>query len=102
MTDQMHLHSTDDDADRLPLDQDSAVDDVVDAVRAGIAAAVPAAWVEAGREGGPAAVRKVRTRADYEAWYPNFGRSGLVASTWPRAYGGLDLLPAVARRADEE
>ena len=51
----------------------------------------PAAWVEAGRRGGPAAVRKVRTRAEYEAWYPAFGRSGLVAATWPRAYGGLDL-----------
>jgi alkylation response protein AidB-like acyl-CoA dehydrogenase len=102
MTDQTHLHSTDDDAGRLPLAQDSTADDVVDAVRGWIESAVPVAWVKAGREGGPAAVRKVRTRADYEAWYPTFGRSGLVAATWPRAYGGLDLPPAVARRADEE
>ena len=62
----------------------------------------PAGWVEAGRRGGPAAVREVRTRAEYEAWYPVFGRSGLVAATWPRAYGGLDLSPAAARRVEQE
>ena len=36
-------------------------------------------------------------RADYEAWYPAFAASGLVAPTWPVAYGGLDLPPATAR-----
>jgi alkylation response protein AidB-like acyl-CoA dehydrogenase len=44
----------------------------------------------------------VRTRKDYEDWYPAFGVSGLVVPTWPVAYGGLDLSPAVARRVDEE
>jgi alkylation response protein AidB-like acyl-CoA dehydrogenase len=86
----------------LSVSPDAPVDDVVEAVRAWIAVAVPPAWVEAGRRGGPAAVREVRTRAEYEAWYPVFGRSGLVAATWPRAYGGLDLSPAAARRVERE
>jgi hypothetical protein len=72
MTDQVHLHSTNDDVGRLPLAPDAALEDVVSAVRDWIESAVPAAWVEAGRAGGPAAVREVRTRADYEAWYPTF------------------------------
>jgi alkylation response protein AidB-like acyl-CoA dehydrogenase len=63
---------------------------------------VPPAWVEAGRRGGPPEVRTVRTRKDYEEWYPVFGVSGLVVPTWPVAYGGLDLSPTVARRVDEE
>jgi alkylation response protein AidB-like acyl-CoA dehydrogenase len=44
----------------------------------------------------------VRTRADYEQWYPVFARSGLVAPTWPVAYGGLDLAPATARVVEQE
>jgi alkylation response protein AidB-like acyl-CoA dehydrogenase len=87
---------------RLPVAPHAPVDEVVEAVRSWIESAVPRPWVEAGRRGGPAAVREVRTRAEYEAWYPVFGRSGLVAATWPVAYGGLDLPPHVARRADEE
>ena len=86
----------------LPIAPDAAGDEVVAAVRAWIEAELPPAWIEAGRRGGAAAVREVRTRADYEAWYPVFGRSGLVVATWPRAYGGLDLSAAAARRADEE
>ena len=39
----------------------------------------------------------MRSRADYEAWYPVFGASGLVVPTWPVAYGGLDLSRSVAR-----
>jgi len=87
---------------RLPVTADTPVGAVVAAVRTWIESAVPAPWVEAGRRGGAQAVRRVRTRAEYEAWYPVFGRSGLVAATWPVAYGGLDLPPDVARRADEE
>jgi alkylation response protein AidB-like acyl-CoA dehydrogenase len=87
---------------RLDVGPDSPVDDVVTAVRAWLGEAVPPAWVAAGRRGGPAEVRTVRTRADYEAWYPVFGASGLVVPTWPVAYGGLDLAPGVARRIDEE
>ena len=66
MTDQMmQLRSTNDDVGRLPLSPDAAVEDVVEAVREWIDSAVPAPWVQAGRAGGPAAVREVRTRADY-------------------------------------
>jgi alkylation response protein AidB-like acyl-CoA dehydrogenase len=86
----------------LSVSSDAGVDEVVEAVRGWIASAVPATWVDAGRRGGPAAVREVRTRAEYEAWYPIFGRSGLVAATWPRAYGGLDLSPDAARRVEQE
>ena len=43
--------------------------------------------------GGAAAIRAVRTRAEYEEWYPVFAASGLVVPTWPVAYGGLDLTP---------
>ncbi|HXN60003.1 MAG TPA: acyl-CoA dehydrogenase family protein, partial [Acidimicrobiales bacterium] len=95
--------STDDGAGgHLAIPPDASIDEVVEAVRAWIVSAVPTAWVEAGRRGGPAAVREVRTRADYEAWYPVFGTSGLVAATWPRAYGGLDLSPDAARRVEQE
>ena len=64
----------DDTESLLSLPPDAPVDEVVEAVRVWIATAVPAAWVEAGRRGGPAAVREVRTRAEYEAWYPVFGQ----------------------------
>ena len=77
---------------------DASEADAVDAVRA---------WIEAQRAAArgstpaaPAARPRcaaVRTRADYEAWYPVFAGSGLVVPTWPVAYGGLDLSPA--RRA---
>jgi alkylation response protein AidB-like acyl-CoA dehydrogenase len=87
---------------RLPVHPDTSVDDVVTAVRAWIESAIPATWVAAGRRGGPAAVREVRSRDEYEAWYPTFGRSGLVAASWATAYGGLGLPAGVARRADEE
>ena len=76
--------------------------DAVVAVRAWIEANLPPTWIDAGRAGGAAAVRSVRTRAEYEAWYPVFAASGFVAPTWPEAYGGLDLSPAVARRVEQE
>jgi alkylation response protein AidB-like acyl-CoA dehydrogenase len=71
-------------------------------VRAWIETNVPRAWRDAGRRGGPAAVREVRTRAEYEEWYPVFARSGLVVPTWPVAYGGLDLSPDAARAIEAE
>lgn len=83
------------------LGPSSTLDEVRTAVAAWVEAAVPPEWVEAGHRGGPPAVREVRTRSDYEAWYPVFGRSGLVAPTWPRPYGGLDLKPVQARAAEE-
>jgi alkylation response protein AidB-like acyl-CoA dehydrogenase len=86
----------------LDLQADATVEDVATAVRQWVESALPATWVEAGRRGGPAAVRDVRSRAEYEAWYPVFGRSGLVAPSWPLEYGGLGLSPEVVRRVDEE
>ena len=86
----------------LDVGPETPVDEVLVAVRAWVDDAVPAGWLAAGRRGGPAEVRTVRTRADYEAWYPVFGASGLVVPTWPVEYGGLDLAPDVARRIEEE
>jgi alkylation response protein AidB-like acyl-CoA dehydrogenase len=86
--------------ERLAVDREMALDDVVEKVRAWVATHVPAAWREAGERGGAAAIREVRSRADYESWYPTFGRSGLVAPTWPVDYGGLDLPASVARAAE--
>ena len=55
----------------------------VQEVRAWIETNVPRPWIEAGRRGGAARVRTVRTRAEYEEWYPVFAASGLVVPTWP-------------------
>jgi alkylation response protein AidB-like acyl-CoA dehydrogenase len=76
--------------------------EAVDAVRVWIDDHVPRRWIDAGRSGGAAAVRTVRTRTEYESWYPEFAHSGLVVPTWPVAYGGLDVSPAVARRVEVE
>jgi alkylation response protein AidB-like acyl-CoA dehydrogenase len=80
----------------------SSPDDVVSFVRTWVASHVPGAWREAGDSGGPAAVRLVRTRSEYEAWYPVFGASGLVVPTWPVAYGGLGLDGGAARLIEAE
>ncbi|MDQ1533847.1 MAG: hypothetical protein QOF28_1608, partial [Actinomycetota bacterium] len=58
---------------------------------------VPLEWRDAAQHGGHAAIRAVRSRAAYEAWYPRFADSGLAVATWPVAYGGLDLAPAQAQ-----
>jgi alkylation response protein AidB-like acyl-CoA dehydrogenase len=76
--------------------------EAADLTRAWVREHVPAAWREAGERGGAAAIRQVRSRADYEAWYPVFGRSGLVVPTWPVEYGGLGVTPAVARAIEAE
>jgi alkylation response protein AidB-like acyl-CoA dehydrogenase len=86
----------------LDIGPDTKLDEVVDAVRAWVVEHVPVSWRDAADRGGAAAIREVRTRRDYEDWYPVFGRSGLVVPTWPIAYGGLDLSPATARAVDGE
>ena len=73
----------------------------VAATRAWVEEHVPSRWREAAADG-PAAIRAVRPRADYEAWYPVFGASGLVAPAWPVEYGGLGASNAVARAIDTE
>jgi alkylation response protein AidB-like acyl-CoA dehydrogenase len=83
-------------AARLAVDADTASNDLVAAVTAWVDEHVPESWRTAARDG-TAAIRRVRTRADYEAWYPAFGGSGLVAPTWPVAYGGLGLSVDQAR-----
>ena len=78
----------------------SPLDDITNVVREWVEAKVPVAWRDAAQRGGRAAIRQVRTRAQYEAWYPAFAESGLVVATWPIAYGGLDLSVAQARAAE--
>ena len=87
---------------RPPIDARTPPDEVAAAVREWVAEHVPVAWREAAQAGGAAAIRKVRSRADYEAWYPVFGASGLVVPNWPVEYGGLGLSTAAARAAEAE
>ncbi|SRR5579884_594669 len=87
---------------RLAIDRTTPPDDAARVARDWVEEHVPVEWREAARRGGPAAIRDVRSRADYEAWYPRFADSGLVVPTWPVAYGGLDLTPAVARAIEAE
>ncbi len=84
----------------MPPGADAA--EAVAAVRTWIERHVPAPWREAGARGGAPAIRAVRPFADYRSWYPTFARSGLAVATWPVAYGGLDLAPAVARAIEAE
>jgi alkylation response protein AidB-like acyl-CoA dehydrogenase len=84
----------------IAIHGDTPVDEAVATVEAWVDEHVPVSWRDAAARGGAAAIREVRSRADYEAWYPVFGRSGLVAPTWPVAYGGLDLGVAQARAVD--
>jgi alkylation response protein AidB-like acyl-CoA dehydrogenase len=77
-------------------------DDAVQCVRRWVTDTVPKAWRDAASDGGATAIRQVRSRSDYEAWYPAFAASGLVVSSWPRPYGGLDVSPSLARRLEAE
>ena len=90
------------DLDELAMEPGAGVDAAVAAVRAWIGRNVPEQWRAAAALGGPAEIRRIRKFADYEAWYPTFARSGLAVSTWPVAYGGLDLSPTVARAVESE
>jgi alkylation response protein AidB-like acyl-CoA dehydrogenase len=78
----------------------STPDEVTNAVAAWVTATVPESWRLAGESGGPRAVRQVRTPVEYEAWYPAFGASGLVAAQWPVEYGGRGWSRPLARAAD--
>ncbi|MCJ7436471.1 MAG: acyl-CoA dehydrogenase family protein [Acidimicrobiia bacterium] len=89
-------------ADRVAVDASTSSTDAVAAVRAWIDANVPAAWRAAARRGGEAEIRSVRSRDEYEQWYPVFGRSGLAVATWPVEYGGLGVDPETARLLDRE
>ena len=85
---------------QLPIDRSTEKDVVRAAVQDWAEAAVPEAWRRAAASG-RAALREVRSRADYEAWYPVFADSGLVVPTWPRSYGGLDFTTSQAAVVDD-
>ncbi|MEM7142588.1 MAG: acyl-CoA dehydrogenase family protein [Actinomycetota bacterium] len=88
------------DADqRLDIGPDTDDAALIEAVDGWVRAHVPESWRDAAPRG-RAAIRAVRPRAAYEAWYPTFAASGLAVATWPVAYGGLDLSPRQARRAE--
>ena len=83
----------------LRVDRSTTDDELRSAVLEWIAAHVPTAWQDAAAESHDA-IREVRTRAEYEAWYPVFADSGLAVATWPVAYGGLDLTNGQARMVE--
>jgi alkylation response protein AidB-like acyl-CoA dehydrogenase len=86
----------------LAVGSTPTTEDVVASVRAWVDENVPAPWRDAADRGGAAAIRGVRSRGEYEEWYPVFGWSGLVAPTWPVEYGGLGVSPAIARAIETE
>ena len=86
---------------RLDVDRGTSPAEAAARTRAWVATNVPEAW-RAAAAGGAAAIREVRTRADYDAWYPTFAGAGLVVPTWPVAYGGLDVPPSTARAMEAE
>jgi alkylation response protein AidB-like acyl-CoA dehydrogenase len=86
----------------LPIDAEASEDRARAVVRAWADEHVPARWRRAAATGGPTEVRRVRSRDEYEAWYPTFANAGLVAPTWPRDYGGLGVKSRVARAVDSE
>jgi len=89
-------------ADRVPVDAATSPDDAIAAVRAWIEVHVPETWRVAAGGGGATEIRTVRSREEYEQWYPEFGRSGLAVPTWPAEYGGLGVDAETARLLDQE
>ncbi len=86
---------------KLPLDRTSSSAEITSVVGAWVDEHVPQAWRDAAARGGRAAIRSVRSRVEYESWYPAFADSGLVVATWPVEYGGLDLSPEQARVVEQ-
>ena len=86
-------------SDRLRIDATSTDEEVRASVTEWVTEHVPQAWRDAAPDG-RRAIREVRPRRDYEAWYPTFAASGLAVATWPVEYGGLGLSPANARVAE--
>ena len=83
--------------DRIQIDRSTSPADALARTEAWVEEHVPLAWRQAAARGGAAAIREVRSRDEYEAWYPTFAAAGLVVPTWPVEYGGLDVAPALAR-----
>ena len=87
---------------RLEIDPAAPDAVITAAVQQWVQTHVPGAWREAAARGGAAAVRTVRTREQYEAWYPVFAGSGMVVPALPVKYGGLGVESRVARLIDAE
>ena len=87
------------DGRRLAIGPLSSPTDIATAVEGWVEDHVPTTW-RAAAPAGHAAIRAVRTRAQYDAWYPTFAASGLAVSTWPVVYGGLDLSVVQARAVE--
>lgn len=85
---------------RLGVSRTDDHDTIRAATHAWVMANVPEAW-RAASAGGRAAIRAVRPRSDYEAWYPTFADSGMAVATWPVAYGGLDLTVEQAKAIED-
>lgn len=83
----------------LPITDATSAVEAVAAVEQWVVDEVPVSWRIAAAES-PAALRAVRSPADYRQWYPIFAASGLVAPTWAREYGGLGIGSEVARAID--
>lgn len=81
---------------QLPITSTTSAADAVATVERWVATEVPESWRVAAA-GGPAALRAVRSAADYRAWYPVFADSGLAAPTWAPEHGGLGVGNDVAR-----
>ena len=84
---------------QVSLSRDSPDTEIRDRVAVWVETNVPAAWRDAA-PAGRAAIRAVRPRSDYEAWYPTFADSGLAVATWPVEHLGLDLTVDQARVAE--
>jgi alkylation response protein AidB-like acyl-CoA dehydrogenase len=76
--------------DTVAIGPETPPAEAADIVRAWVDENVPPAW-RAAVQDGPGAQRAARSREAYTAWYPIFGRSGLVVPAWPREYGGLGV-----------
>ncbi|ORJ62701.1 acyl-CoA dehydrogenase family protein [Mycobacterium simiae] len=83
----------------LPITDATSAAEAVAAVEQWVDDEVPVSWRIAAAES-PAALRAVRSPADYRQWYPIFAASGLVVPTWAREYGGLGIGSEVARAID--
>jgi alkylation response protein AidB-like acyl-CoA dehydrogenase len=84
-----------DSGDTVAIGPESLPDEAAAIVRAWVDDNVPQTWRTAAGDG-PEALRAVRSREAYTAWYPILGRSGLVVPAWPREYGGLGVSTDVA------
>lgn len=86
---------------RLAIAPTSTPDEARAAVREWVVRSVPDEW-RAAADRGTAALRAVRSPADYAAWYPVFAQSGLVVPTWQPEHGGLGVSADIARAIDME